>query len=200
MNGNVIESLEIVEDQFAASPGATSFPPASQPFPPSFPFVGPQVGARTLPIATSDAQVMPASNGTGLYYKTDTAELRMWIRASGWWITLDGIAAMPGGEDISTLVLTGVYVWTNVAPAHSYPNPASPPVDPRHSVLEVWNLNPGESVVGPAGYAVQRFISAADWQNGRFFIRTYSDIGHTGTFSWTAWKQFTSTADVPAAP
>jgi hypothetical protein len=156
------------------------------------------VQSLAIPRAYGDAAVITPPNSGQIYFNTTTSVIEFWNGSK--WLPLVGASTMPGGEDVSALVVTGTYMWTNTPPAHNYPNPTTPPFDPRHSVLEVWNLNAADSVTGPSGYAIQRMTGAADWQNGRFYIRTYSDIGTPGTFGWTQWLVFTSTATAPPAP
>jgi hypothetical protein len=55
----------------------TTFPP--QPYPPSFHFVQPQIGALVIPSAASDSAVMPGWSGTAsIYYNTTNNTIRVW--------------------------------------------------------------------------------------------------------------------------
>lgn len=76
---NVVVEINVTETPYGANAtvGERSFP--REPFPPSFEFVPPQVGATSLPVANNPTEVMPASNGTGLYYQPSSRSIMMWV-------------------------------------------------------------------------------------------------------------------------
>jgi hypothetical protein len=286
----MIVSTAVVETPYGmnATVGARWEP---GPWPPSFKFVPPQVGATAFPTAEDDSEVMPASNGTGMYWNPSLG-IRLWNRGFNSWgsivasveiappgadlndFIVDGIyrfqwgtgsyyntppgydffhaalevftmygyvmqrvflpyspnrifqrsyRAMPegasegavyewsewavfggalpdaGGQDISTYIRTGQYIFTETAPSAGFPNPQDTPFDPRHSVLEVWDVGGNGIDATGRGFILQRMTSVYDWQHGRFYIRTYSDE-YTGVFHWNVWQEYAPDKAVPTYP
>src|SRR5215475_1243654 len=118
---NVVVEVNVVETPFGmnATVGPRSFP--REPFPPSFEFVPPQVGAMSIPIVASDEEAMPASNGTGLIFNYNERALKQWNigggpEGKGGWDAVMSGQYMPNGSDVNTIPTFGSWLIPNPDP------------------------------------------------------------------------------------
>jgi hypothetical protein len=178
---NVVVATAITEAPFAGNQTGEDFP--QQQWPPSevrtpFPFVQPQVGAASMPIAALDDQVMPATTEGSVYFNTTDQSLKVWTTDfwgnRGW--SAVSSAALRAPMDLDTILSVGTYSligspFTNIPPGA---------LD-NDSILEIF-------IAG--GQVLQRYINIYEPNN--IYLRSFTDAVIPAG-SWTSWYQFAGT-------
>jgi hypothetical protein len=175
--GQIVE-VNVLETPFGrnATVGARWEP---GPFPPSFKFVPPQIGATCIPNAPYDDAVMPASNGPNsgegsLYFNEGSKQLMVWANQQWGQVGNTTFIEKSTDFDMNQAIYPGVFYLLNGAQnLPSTGNLAS------HLLAEIFTYY---------GFIYQRVIGAYD--DTHTYTRVGGPYAGPGTMSWQQWVQF----------